>query len=473
MKLTELSLFECKEAINSREITSEELTRAYVDAIREKDGKIHAFLDFKGETPLSSAKSVDNARVCRNFSPLFGIPYALKDNISTRGIRTTAASRMLGDYIPPYSATVVERLAFSPILGKTNMDEFGMGSTTETSAFFATKNPLDTTRSPGGSSGGSAAAVAAGMAPFALGSDTGGSVRQPAAFCGIVGMKPTYGLVSRYGLISFASSPDCIGPMTRSVSENALVLSAIAGRDDKDASSADSEANYLEEIESGVKGMKIAILRDIPDSLSSSSLTDKMLSAAKKLESEGAFVEEISLSLLEEALAAYYIISSAEASSNLGRYDGVRYGHRAEKFSSVEELYRVSRSEGFGDEVKRRIMLGAFVLSEGYYDKYYARATQIRNKLINVFNSLFAEYSAILTLTSPVLPPKLGEKRTPTELYAEDVLTVPASLAGLPALSLPGEKTEDGFPVGLQLIGQKFSEGTLYRIARVLEEVTE
>ncbi len=473
MSLTKLSLFECKKALASDEITSEELTSAYIKRINEKNGEICAFLNFDGNSPHIMAKNIDRMRVGRNSSPLFGIPYAIKDNISVKDMRTTAGSMFLKNYIPPYSATVVEKLSLSPILGKTNMDEFGMGSTTEKSAFFPTKNPIDTSLSPGGSSGGSAAAVAAGMAPFALGSDTGGSVRQPAAFCGIVGMKPTYGLVSRHGLIAFASSFDCIGPMTRTVRENALVLSEISGKDEFDATSEESESDFISEIDSGVKGLKIGIWRDFGTFEHGRKAKDNLSLAAEKLALEGAFVEDISIPFAEEILSAYYILSSAEASSNLGRYDGIRFGERSFEYSSLEELIKKSRSEGFGKEVKRRIMLGTFVLSEGSYGEYYSRALQIRNKTITHFNRLFREYDLIMTLTSPSSPPKLGEKRDVVSVYSEDILTVPANMASLPALSVPFEKNEDNTKTGIQLIGKKFSEATLYKVGVILEEAAK
>ena len=471
--LTERTLAEHIAALAARAYSAEELTRAYLDAVVRKDGELGAFLTVLPERSIAAARRIDSRRAAGEKLPsLAGLPYALKDNICAKGVRMTCGSRFLENYIPPYSAHVAELLENNGavLLGKLNMDEFGMGSSSEHSAFHPTKNPLAPDRVPGGSSGGCAAAVAAGEIPFALGSDTGGSIRQPAAFCGVVGMKPTWGAVSRYGLTAFASSLDQIGPITGDVRDNALILNAIAGRDARDATSqARKTPDYTAELEKDVRGLRLGLPKEIFGEAIDAEVRAAVRNAAKRFEKAGAEIIEISLPSIAYALAAYYIISSAEASSNLARFDGVRYGRRAEEYTDLTQLYVRSRSEGFGDEVKRRILLGTFVLSSGYYDAYYKKAQNARLVIKKDFESAFGVCDCLLTPVAPTAAFRFGEKRDPLEMYAGDVCTVPAGLAGLPALSMPCGKTGEGLPVGMQLIGRRFSEPLLYRLGVAFE----
>lgn len=471
MEITQMSIRALSDAMRCGTLTSREVTQAYLNRIDAVDGKVHAYISVNREEALAQADVCDRMRQAEKvLSPLHGVPVALKDNICVAGGKTTCASRMLEDFVSPYSAAVWEKLqaAGCVLLGKTNMDEFAMGSTTEHSAFFATCNPHDLTRVPGGSSGGSAACVAAGEAAFALGSDTGGSIRQPAAFCGVVGMKPTYGMVSRHGLVAFASSLDQIGPMTRTVEDNALVLSAIAGHDVRDTTSVNrTYAPLNAQLGQGVKGLKIGLVKEMMDV--SGSVAEAVLGAAKRLEGLGATVEEVSIPELRAALAAYYVISSAEASSNLARFDGIRFGHRAASYADLEELYVKSRSEGFGEEVKRRILLGTYTLSAGYFDAYYKKALQVRTVLIRQFQAVLATHDALLGPVAPTTAYRLGEKTSPLDLYRGDMDTVPVNIAGIPALSMPCGTDADGLPIGVQLMGPAFSEGLLYRIGDALE----
>lgn len=460
MEILKCSVKELSELISSRKLSSVELTRACLDAI---DDELGAFLTLCTESALGQAAKSDAERKYQD--RLAGIPFALKDNIMTRGVRTTCASRMLENFIPVYESTASKRLEERGgiLIGKTNMDEFAMGSSTVNSYFKKTLNPHDKTRVPGGSSGGSAAAVAACEVPYALGSDTGGSVRQPAAFCGCVGLKPTYGRVSRYGLVAFASSLDQIGVLTRSVYDSALVLSAISGQDKNDATSVGRSEDLTDQIDSGVQGMRIGI----PDEFFSADgidakVADLVMKAAEGFEKLGAKLVRISFDSLKYALPAYYVISSAEASSNLARFDGVRYGHRADDCKEIDELFERSRSEGFGDEVKRRIMLGTFVLSAGYYDRYYKRALGARQMVSADFASAFNDCDIILTPTTPTVAWRFGERPDPLSEHLGDIFTIPASLAGLPAMSLPCGEI-GGLPVGMQLIGRAFDEKTLFR----------
>lgn len=474
-KLTQLDILTLSGMLGKKEISAAELSRAYLREIREKDGEIGAYLWQDEETTLKMAENIDARRLSGEKLPaLAGIPAALKDNIVTRKIPTTCASRMLSDFIPPYNAHVVEKLeeAGYVLLGKLNMDEFAMGSTTENSAFKVTRNPRDPARVPGGSSGGSAAAVAAGEAAYTLGSDTGGSIRQPAAFCGVVGMKPTYGRVSRYGLVAFASSLDQIGPLTRTVRDNALVFSAIAGKDSCDATSLpDAVPSALSGIGGGVSGLRIGLPRDCFEEGIAPDVKAAVLAAAERFRKLGASVSEVSLPTLRAALPAYYVLSSAEASSNLSRFDGVRYGHRAENFGDITELYVNSRTQGFGAEVKRRIMLGTFALSSGYYDAYYKKALQVRALIRADFDRLFEHFDLILSPVAPTVAYRLGEKSgNPLEMYLGDIYSVPANVAGIPALSLPCGTGEGGMPVGLQLMGRPLSEALLYRAGAALED---
>ncbi len=474
MKITELSLRALTDALEKKELSAREATESYLSAIGERDPEVGAYLSVDPEAALAAAEQVDEARAGGEPLPrLAGAPCGIKDNICTRGTATTCASKMLEHFVPPYDAAVMEKLKAqnAVMLGKLNMDEFAMGSSTENSYFKVTRNPRDPSRVPGGSSGGSAAAVAAGEAAFALGSDTGGSIRQPAAFCGVVGMKPTYGLVSRYGLIAFASSLDQIGPLTRTVYDNAMVLEAICGHDPRDSTSLPGSAlDMTGGIEGGVRGLRFALPKEYFSQALSPEIAAAIRAAAHRLETLGAQVDEVSISNLDAALPAYYVISSAEASSNLARFDGVKYGFRAENVKELRDLYRETRSQGFGPEVKRRIMLGSFVLSAGYYDAYYKKALQVRTLLKQAFDQVFERYDAVLAPVAPTTAYPIGEKtKDPLEMYLGDVFTVPVNIAGLPALSMPCGKDSQGLPIGMQLIGKPFSEPLLYRAGYAFE----
>lgn len=478
LDLIKRSVSEHIESLKKGEYSSRELTDAYIAQIENTDSEIGAYITTDFETALKKAEAVDKKRLSgESLEPLAGIPCAIKDNICTKGVKTTCASKMLENYIPPYDACVIEELkkADVVILGKLNMDEFAMGSTTENSAFKTTKNPADITRVPGGSSGGSAACVAAKEAAFTLGSDTGGSIRQPASFCGVVGMKPTYGTVSRYGLVAFASSLDQIGPLTSTVKDNAIVLSAISCADKRDATNFyKSQGDFTEDIGKGIKGMKIGLPKEFFGEGISHDVKTAVFEAAERMKNEGAEIVDISMPSIDNALAAYYIISSAEASSNLSRFDGVRYGYRTDCFENIHDLYKKSRSEGFGKEVKRRIMLGTFALSSGYYDAYYKKALQIRSIVMNDFENSFKKCDFILSPVAPTVAYKLGEKsKNPLEMYMGDAYSVPVNIAGVPAISVPCGRGEGNMPVGAQLIGPAFSEKMLYRAAAVLEEVSK
>ncbi len=465
MELYEYGVCELASLLKKGEVSSSQITRALLDRIETRDKDVGAFLYVDREGALKAADEADKARKDGRDEPLLGVPIAVKDNICTKGTKTTCASKMLEDFVPPYDATVVKRLkqAGAVIVGKTNMDEFAMGSSTENSAFKKTANPWDYGKVPGGSSGGSAACVAASEVPAALGSDTGGSIRQPASFCGAVGLKPTYGRISRYGLVAFASSLDQIGPFARNVQDVALLMNVMAGPDELDSTSAPGKEIYdLNSVKSGVRGLKIGLPKEYFGEGVSAEVKDTVYGAVKKLEKLGAVVEQTSLPYSGYALAAYYIISSAEASSNLARYDGIRYGHRAEKFDDLTDLYARSRSEGFGKEVKRRIMLGTYVLSAGYYDAYYKKALEVRTLIKNDFDRAFEKYDVLISPTSPTVAFGFGEKSDPLEMYLADILTVPVNIAGLPAVSVPCGLA-GGLPVGLQIIGRPFDEKTLFK----------
>lgn len=473
-ELTERTIFEHAEALRKKEYSSVQLTQAYLEQIDKKDKTIGAYITVTADRAIESAKAFDEGRCSDSeISPLAGIPCGIKDNMCTKGIKTTCASKMLGGYIPPYSAHVVEKLEKSGavILGKLNMDEFAMGSTTENSAFKVCRNPLDTDRVPGGSSGGSAAAVAAREAVYTLGSDTGGSIRQPASFCGVVGMKPTYGSVSRYGLVAFASSLDQIGPITSTVLDNALVLNAIVGHDKRDATSVKRVYNdFTADIKNGVKGMKIGVPEEFLGEGISDDVRKAVLAATDTYRALGAELVSVSMPSIDYALSAYYVISSAEASSNLARFDGVRYGYRCDDYSNIDELYRKSRSEGFGSEVKKRIMLGTFALSSGYYDAYYKKALQVRSLVRKDFDEAFGKCDFIISPVAPTVAYKIGEKTGDSlQMYMGDAYSVPVNIAGIPALTLPCGIGEGGMPVGMQLIGPAFSEGLLYRAGFAFE----
>ena len=472
-ELINRSVYDHAQSLRNKEYSAVELTQAYIDAIAQREAEIHAYISTDAENALKQAVEADKRIGAGEGTALTGIPAGIKDNMCTKGIRTTCASKMLADYVPPYDAHVIERLQDEGcvLLGKLNMDEFAMGSTTENSAMGVTKNPCDTTRVPGGSSGGSAAAVAACEAAYTLGSDTGGYIRQPAAFCGVVGMKPTYGRVSRYGLVAFASSLDQIGPLTRDVRDNALVLSAIAGHDKRDATSVEIGVDdYLAGLQSGVAGMRIGLPEEFFGDGIAPDVKEAVLAAADTLAAMGAELVPVKMPSLDHALSAYYVISSAEASSNLARFDGVRYGYRAADFADMDELYQKSRSEGFGSEVKRRIMLGTFALSSGYYDAYYKKALQVRSLVRADFDAAFEKCDCILSPVAPTVAYKIGEKTSdPLEMYLGDAYSVPVNIAGVPALSLPCGTGEGGMPVGMQLIGPAFSEAMLYRVGYAFE----
>ena len=468
---TPRSVREIVRALQQRDVKPSEVTASSLTAIKRVDPEVGAFLLVDEEGATTAAKALDES--VATDAPLFGVPYALKDNMITNGLRTTAGSRILETYIPPYNATVADKLAAAGgvLVGKTNMDEFAMGSSTENSAYQLTKNPYALDRVPGGSSGGSAAAVAAGLVPFALGSDTGGSIRQPASFCGVVGLKPTYGRVSRFGLIAFASSLDQIGPFTRTVEDAAYVLGLISGHDPMDSTSASQPTeDFTADLDKGVKGLRIGVVRDIDTEGLAPGVRAAVDQAVAALQRAGAEVVEVSLPNSHYAIAAYYLIAPAEASSNLSRYDGVRYGRRATG-ETLLQMYERSRSEGFGMEVKRRIMIGTYALSSGYYDAYYKRAQQMRTLILRDFEAAFANCDVIVTPTAPTTAFKLGEKvEDPLAMYLNDVYTIPANLAGIPGISVPCGAV-DGLPVGLQLLGRAFDEKTLLRVAYTYEQV--
>lgn len=469
MDLINLSATELKRKILNKEICSKEVVECYLNRIEEVEDKIDAFITLNKEEALKAAEEVD--RKIQNgeeVGMLAGIPIAIKDNISTKGLKTTCGSKMLENYIPPYDATVIENIRKEDgiIIGKTNMDEFAMGSSTETSYFKTTKNPYNLNKVPGGSSGGSAAAVAACDVPLALGSETGGSIRQPSSFCGVVGIKPTYGLVSRYGVVSYASSLDQVGPFAKNVEDAALLLNVLAGYDKRDSTSIFREkVDYTKGLKEDIKGMKIGLPKEYFTECVDEKVKEKVLEAVEVLKDLGAEVEEISLPYTEYALACYYIIANGEASSNLSRFDGVNFGYRSVEYSNLEELYKNSRSEGFGEEVKRRIMVGTYVLSSGYYDAYYRKAQEVRTLIKNDFDKTFEKYDIILAPTSPILPFNIGEKiDDPLAMYMSDILTVSVNLAGACALSVPCGYV-DGLPIGLQLIGNRFEEEKILKIA--------
>jgi aspartyl-tRNA(Asn)/glutamyl-tRNA(Gln) amidotransferase subunit A len=476
MIIERMTALDIKKGIAAKEFTVTTVINSLFERIKLIEPKVDAYLTLCEKDALAQAKIMDERiEKGETLGYLGGVPIAIKDNMCTDGLKTTCASKMLGDFIPPYDATVIKKLKESDaiIIGKTNMDEFAMGSSTENSAFKITRNPWDLERVPGGSSGGSGAAVGAGMVPIALGSDTGGSVRQPAAFCGVVGLKPTYGLVSRFGLIAFGSSLDQIGTFSKTVVDSALTLEVIQGEDLLDSTSVKQEItkDYLNSINNGVRGMKIGIPKEFFQSGLDEEIAASIKESIEHLKKLGAEVSEMSLPITQEGLSAYYIISSAEASSNLARFDGIRYGYRPKEFEKIDELIELSRTEAFGDEVKRRIMLGTYALSSGYYDAYYNRAQKLRLKIREQFKTAFEKYDIILSPTSPVLPFKCGEKSdNPLEMYLADIYTININLAGLPALSLPCGFSKSGLPIGLQLIGPHYGEEKIFITAYALEQ---
>lgn len=475
MEIFELTVHELMDKLDKKELTSEEITKSYLSRIEEKEKDVQAFVTVTDKEALENAKAIDEKiRKEGKRDKLAGIPIGLKDNMCTKGVKTTCSSKMLENFVSPYDGTVVKKVKDEGIisLGKLNMDEFAMGGSTEYSYFHPTHNPWNLNKVPGGSSGGSAAAVAADLVPWALGSDTGGSIRQPSSLCGVVGLKPTYGLVSRYGLVAFASSLDQIGPITKDVEDNAILLNVITGHDPKDSTSMNMDKkDYTKSLVKDVKGLKIGMPKEFLGEGINSEVKNAILETAKKYEKLGATVEECSLDIGNEALAVYYIIACAEASSNLGRFDGIRYGYRAEKFDNLREIYINSRTEGFGAEVKRRIMLGTYVLSSGYYDAYYKKAQKVRTVIRNEYQKLFEKYDIILTPTSPTVAFNIGEKsNNPLEMYLADICTVPVNIAGLPGMSLPVSVDKEGMPIGVQLIAKHFDEETIYRAAYTLEQ---
>ncbi|HJV31186.1 MAG TPA: Asp-tRNA(Asn)/Glu-tRNA(Gln) amidotransferase subunit GatA [Bacillales bacterium] len=476
MSVFDKKLTELHQLLHKKELSVTDLVDESYKRIQQVDGQVQAFLTLDEEQARKTAKGLD-AKITTDESKglLFGMPIGIKDNIVTKGLRTTCASKILANFDPIYDATVVQKLqkAETITIGKLNMDEFAMGSSTENSGFQMTRNPWNLEAVPGGSSGGSAAAVAAGEVLFTLGSDTGGSIRQPASYCGVVGLKPTYGRVSRFGLVAFASSLDQIGPITRTVEDNAYLLQAISGLDPMDSTSANIDVpNFVQSLTGDIKGLKIAVPKEYLGEGVSEPVRQSVLDALKVLEKLGAVWEEVSLPHSKYALAAYYLLSSSEASANLSRFDGVRYGYRSANAENLIELYKNTRAEGFGEEVKRRIMLGTFALSSGYYDAYYKKAQKVRTLIKKDFDDVFEKYDVIIGPTAPTPAFKIGENvADPLTMYANDILTIPVNLAGVPGISIPCG-FENGLPLGLQIIGRHFDEATVYRVAHAFESAT-
>ena len=478
MDITKLTVHELQDKLKSKEITVTDITKAYIKNIEEKEKDIGAFVTTLEDEAIKKSEEIqEKIEKGENLGNLAGIPIGIKDNICTKGIKTTCSSKMLENFVSPYDATVMEKINNENMinLGKLNMDEFAMGGSTEYSYFHKTKNPWNLNKVPGGSSGGSAAAVAANMVPWALGSDTGGSIRQPASFCGVVGLKPTYGLVSRYGLVAFASSLDQIGPITKDVKDCAMLLNIIAGHDERDSTSANTEKiDYVKALKNDVKGLKIGVPKEFFGEGINEEVKEKLNEAIEKYKELGAEVEECSLDIAKYSLAAYYIIACAEASSNLGRFDGIRYTYRTKEYKNLKELYKKTRSEGFGPEVKRRIILGTYVLSSGYYDAYYKKAQKVRTLVMNEFKKAFEKYDILLTPTSPTVAFDIGSKsNNPLEMYLADICTVSVNIAGLPGISIPCGQDKEGMPIGMQLIGKRFDESTILNAAYTFEQKCE
>ena len=463
MELTDLTVHELMEKVKNKEITIEEITKAYADRINKKEPEVNAFVSTRLDEAIAESKNSEA-----------GIPIGIKDNICTKGIKTTCSSKMLENFVSPYDATVITKIKEKnmPILGKLNMDEFAMGSSTENSSFKITRNPWNLNKVPGGSSGGSAAAVAANLVPWALGSDTGGSIREPASFCGIVGLKPTYGLVSRSGLVAFASSLDQIGPMTKDVEDAALLLNIIAGHDENDSTSVKKEKiDYTKNLKNSIQGMKIGVPKEFFGEGINPEVKKSLENSIEEYKKLGAIVEECSLDVSESSLAAYYIIACAEASSNLGRFDGIRYGYRAKDYKDLKELFVKSRTEGFGKEVKRRIILGTYVLSSGYYDAFYKKAQKVRTYVKNKFDECFKKYDVLLTPVAPTTAFDIGSKtNNPLEMYLADICTVSINIASVPAISIPCGVDSNNMPIGMQLIGNRFQEEKILNAAYAIEQ---
>ncbi|ADQ46736.1 glutamyl-tRNA(Gln) amidotransferase, A subunit [Caldicellulosiruptor kronotskyensis 2002] len=473
--LYKLTAHEAIELIKKKEVKCQEVVESVLERIKQVEDKVKSYITITEQEALENAKKIDEKIVKgEDVGVLYGLPIALKDNLCTNGIKTTCASKILYNFVPPYDATVVKKLKENDmtLLGKLNMDEFAMGSSTENSAFHTTRNPWDLERVPGGSSGGSAAAVAADEAFFTLGSDTGGSIRQPASLCGVVGMKPTYGRVSRFGLVAFASSLDQIGPLTKDVEDCALAMNIICGHDPYDATSAPIDVpDFTKALVNDVKGLKIGVPREYMEKGVNDEVKKAVEKALELLKSLGADYEEFSIPIVEYALPTYYIIASSEASSNLARYDGIKYGYRTQNYEDLIDLYKKTRSEGFGAEVKRRIMLGTYALSAGYYDAYYKKGLQVRTLIKRAFDEAFQKYDVIITPTSPTTAFKIGERvSNPLEMYMSDICTVPVNIAGLPAISIPCGFDSNGLPIGLQIIGKAFDEQTILRVAYTYEQ---
>ncbi|MEG0272715.1 MAG: Asp-tRNA(Asn)/Glu-tRNA(Gln) amidotransferase subunit GatA [Hydrogenoanaerobacterium sp.] len=476
MELYNKTATELAKMLRQKQCSAAELATSVFDRIEATEGRVGAYITLQKEAAFKKAAEVDAKLAAGEIlSPLAGIPVAIKDNICTKGVETTCASKILRGFVPPYDAAVIERLKADDYIltGKVNLDEFAMGGSCENSALQKTANPHDLSRVPGGSSGGSAAAVAAGEAILALGSDTGGSIRQPSAFCGLIGLKPTYGSVSRYGVVAFASSLDQIGPIGRSVEDVAMLYSAIAGKDNRDATSVElKQKDFTNGINDGIKGLRIGVPKEYFGDGVDECVKTAVYSALEELKKEGAVIKDISLASTDYAISAYYVISSAEASSNLARFDGVKYGYRAKNYENLTDMYERTRSEGFGTEVKRRIMLGTFVLSSGYYDAYYKRAKRLQQRIMGEFDTAFNDCDVIITPTTPTGPYKIGERvDNILQMYAGDMCTVTVNIAGLPALSIPCGKDKNGMPIGMQLIGQKFAEPVLFKTARFYEKL--
>lgn len=463
MELTDLTVHELMEKVKNKETTIEEITKAYAARINEKEPEVNAFVSTRLDKAIAESKN-----------PEAGIPIGIKDNICTKGIKTTCSSKMLENFVSPYDATVITKIKEKnmPILGKLNMDEFAMGSSTENSSFKITRNPWNLNKVPGGSSGGSAAAVAANLVPWALGSDTGGSIREPASFCGIVGLKPTYGLVSRSGLVAFASSLDQIGPMTKDVEDSALLLNIIAGHDENDSTSVKREKiDYTKNLKNSIQGMKIGVPKEFFGEGINPEVKKSLENSIEEYKKLGAILEECSLDVSESSLAAYYIIACAEASSNLGRFDGIRYGYRAKDYKNLKELFVKSRTEGFGKEVKRRIILGTYVLSSGYYDAFYKKAQKVRTYVKNKFDECFKKYDVLLTPVAPTTAFDIGSKtNNPLEMYLADICTVSINIASVPAISIPCGVDSNNMPIGMQLIGNRFQEEKILNAAYAIEQ---
>ena len=474
MDIMSLTAVELGKKIKAKEISVKEATQAYLDQIEKVEADVHSYVTIDKEGALKRAeevqKLIDDGTIQ---SPLAGVPVAIKDNMCTKGTRTTCSSKILENFVPTFTSEAVLNLekAGAVIIGKTNMDEFAMGSTTETSYYGVTRNPWNLGHVPGGSSGGSCAAVAAGECAYALGSDTGGSIRQPSSFCGVTGIKPTYGTVSRYGLIAYGSSLDQIGPIAKDVTDCAAILETIASHDVKDSTSVEREYDFTSALEDDVKGMKIGIPRDYFGDGLSADVKEQILNAVKVLEEKGAVVEEFDLNLVKYAIPAYYIIADAEASSNLARFDGVKYGYRTEEYEGLHNMYKKTRSEGFGAEVKRRIMLGSFVLSSGYYDAYYLKALRTKALIKQAFDKAFVKYDMIVAPAAPTTAPELGKSLSdPMKMYLSDIYTISVNLAGLPGISIPVGKDSKGLPVGMQLIGDCFQEKKIIQAAYTFEQ---